>query len=368
MTYIWQTDTWPSLSWNEKALAKIRTQTLKSHQNLLNLAGQLDLVDLSTVLIEESIETSAIEGDILNLDDVRSSVATHLGIEQKDSKTSKSIGIVDALVDVFNKRNQELSETLIFNWHSKIMSGTRSKNIIIGSYRTTTEPMRVISGGYGREKIHYQAPASEDLAGETSEFFKWFNENHKENVKEKEIFTNSAIAHFWFVTIHPFDDGNGRISRCLGDFSIAKSEKIGKKLFSVSKQINKHRSEYYDVLENTQKSNGDITNWLLWYYKIIDLAITDSINIIKRSVFSKKFYKHLSNYSLNERQLKVLKKLLEKFPEHFEGGLTNKKYVSIAKTSPESSKRDLKDLLEKNLLTKNPGAGRSTSYSLNFNI
>ena len=180
MTYIWQAKTWPSLSWDEKALAKIRTQTLKSHQNLLKLAGQLDLVDLSTVLVEESMETSAIEGEILNFDDVRSSVATHLGLEQENSKSTKPIGIVDALVDVFSKWNQELSETMIFNWHSKIMAGTRSKNLIIGSYRTTTEPMRVISGGYGREKIHYQAPASDDLATETSKFFKWFNENHKE--------------------------------------------------------------------------------------------------------------------------------------------------------------------------------------------
>lgn len=224
--------------------------------------------------------------------------------------------------------------------------------------------MQVISGSLGKEKVHFEAPPSSVVDQEMEEFFTWWN---KKSI-EIDGMLRAAIAHFWFVSIHPFEDGNGRIARALTDMALAQDEKTGKRLYSLSSQINKEKTGYYDILEKTQKGKGDLTDWLNWFLRMYSRSIDNSNRIIEGAIFRNSFYRRINQLHINQRQLKVVGKLLELYPEVFTGGLTNKKYVSMTKISPETAKRDIKDLLEKKVLIKNEAKGRSTSYRLNINF
>lgn len=224
-------------------------------------------------------------------------------------------------------------------------------------------PMRVISGSMGKEKVHFEAPPSKEVPKEMRMFLKWFNGD-----SESDGLIRAAIAHFWFITIHPFEDGNGRIARAITDMALAQDEKLSKRVYSISSQIMTDKKKYYDILEKNQKGDGDITGWLQWFLNMFIKSVENSKSLILKAIFVGDFYKFHAETIFNERQQKVIKKLLEHLPSDFTGGLTNKKYVSMTKTSPESAKRDIADLLNKRILLSNEGKGRSTSYRLNRDL
>ncbi len=229
-----------------------------------------------------------------------------------------------------------------------------------GGWRKSSNSMYVVSGSMGKEKIHYEAPPSCMVEDEMNRFITWWN-NPPETL---DGLFRAGISHFWLVSIHPFADGNGRVSRAIADMALAQDEQTGKRLYSLSSQIMKDRSSYYDVLEKTQKGDGDLTEWLAWFFEMFEKSIDGSKKLISKSLFIGKFYQSIGKIVLNKRQRKVLGKLLECYPDEFLGGLTNKKYVSMTKTSSETAKRDLKDLVDKGLIVPGSERGRSMSYQL----
>jgi Fic family protein len=212
------------------------------------------------------------------------------------------------------------------------------------------------------EKVHFEAPPSKNIKGEMDLFLEWWNEPQK----SLDGILRAGLAHFWFVSVHPFDDGNGRITRALTDMALAQDEKTGRRLYSLSSQINRERDAYYDILESSQKGTCDITEWLQWFLGLFSRAISHSQGIIGKALSIVKFWQTHSQAELNPRQVKVVNKLLEAGPEGFEGGMTNRKYVSITKVSSETAKRDLAELEEHRILKRNEGGGRSISYSLRW--
>lgn len=364
-TYIWQNKTWPNFTWDQEKISKILSIAKASQAYITTQSALFDPADEAEFFIEEALSTSAIEGEHLDKSSVRSSVAKRLGIPTAGLKkgTAKSDALVDILLDATQNFLAPLTHKRLYSWHKSLFPSVNTEMFTIkaGAYRKGPEPMQVVSGPLGDEKIHYLAPPSKDVKSEMDRLLLWIGEEDS----SIDPIIKSAIAHFWFVTIHPFEDGNGRIARVISDMILAKEEKRGKRLYSLSSQIIKNRKSYYDVLESTQKSSGEITQWIYWYVSMFIKSIEDSKKLIEKSLFIAKFYKIHADKNFNPRQWKVLKKLLEHLPDDFIGGLTNKKYVSITSTSPETAKRDLKELLEKGILLQNEGKGRSTSYRLN---
>lgn len=362
MKYLWERDNWTEFKWNRELILESISNARKGQGYILAKGETLNLQDIGEFISNEAIKTSEIEGEILDKDSVRSSVANRLGLPTaglpRDSK--KTDGLIDVLLDATTNYNKTLNSERLFSWHAALFPTGYSgiNRISVGKWREGEDPMEIVSGDFKNINIHYVAPPSSMVQKEMDNFFTWWS-----NSKEDGII-RAAISHFWFVTIHPFDDGNGRIARAITDMALAQDEKTGKRLYSLSSQIVKEKSEYYKVLEDTQKGDGDITNWLLWFLNMYSRSIESSKNKIEHSSLLNRLFNTLSGFNLNQRQLKVMKKLIESCPEGFEGGLTNRKYVSITKTSSESAKRDIKKLVELKLLKKNQAKGRSTSYSL----
>ncbi|MFG1483640.1 Fic family protein [Halobacteriovorax sp. HFRX-2_2] len=367
--YIWQHSNWPNFNWDVNTITPYLQNARQTQQQLLSAVGSINLNNLGEILASEVIETSSIEGEVLDPNDVRSSVAKRLGLTRAGlpAPSRHTEGIVEMLMEATTNFRSPLTKNRLFEWHKLLFLNARNNisNEEIGKYRISKNPMRVISGRMGSEVIHYEAPPSAQVNKEVQKFLNWFS---SEESLSLDGYIRAAIAHFWFVTIHPFEDGNGRISRCITDMAIAQDEQSQNRYYSLSSQIRLDRKKYYEILEETQRGDGDLTNWLIWFLETITKSINTSLSNINKSLSISKFYDVINNISLNERQLKVMRKLLENLPDDFQGGLTNKKYVAMAKTSPESAKRDLKDLLEKGLILKNDGAGRSTSYRLNREI
>jgi Fic family protein len=365
--YIWQNASWPNFNWDEKKVTKALSNAVKSQSFILGHAHFFDLKEEAKIFIEEAFTTSAIEGEKLDRESIRSSVARRLGLEAAGHPEVKrnTDGLVEILVDATTNFKPSLTHERLFAWQAALFPTAYSgmTKINVGSYRDGEENMQVVSGRLGKEKIHYIAPPSKKVKSEMNQFLKWWNKNDQSSGG----IIRAAIAHFWFVSIHPFDDGNGRLARVLTDMSLAQDEKTSKRLYSLSTQILKDKKKYYDVLEKTQKGSGDITEWILWFLSMFSSSIENSKAVIEKTIFITDFYKSLANFNLNPRQIKVIKKLLDHLPEDFVGGLTNKKYVSITNVSPETAKRDLKELLDLGILLSNEGKGRSTSYRINRN-
>ncbi|HYX47740.1 MAG TPA: Fic family protein [Sphingomicrobium sp.] len=251
-----------------------------------------------------------------------------------------------------------LTKDRLFGWHAAIFPTGRSglSKITVGDWRTEASgPMKVVSGAYGREKVHFEAPDAGRLDEEMGSFLEWF-----EQEKAIDPVLKAAVAHLWFVTIHPFDDGNGRIARAIADLALARSEKIAQRFYSMSAQIRAERKDYYDILERTQKGRLDITAWLLWFLGCLDRAFTGADGIVGNVIRKARFWEQLSGEKLNERQTKVLNRLLD----GFDGKLTSSKWAALTKSSQDTAGRDIDDLMRRGVLMKNPGGGRSTSYSL----
>lgn len=368
MEYIWQKPGWTEFSWNTDQIIDALSLARKKQGIILGKGDFLELKELSFFLAEEAVNTAEIEGEKLDRDSIRSSVAKRLGLPTAGlpDVRKETDGLVELLIDATSNYTSPLTQKRIKGWQAALFptgySGIRK--IQVGKWRTDELPMQVISGSMGKEKIHFEAPPASIVNRETNDFIRWWN------VYKTEIdgIIRAAVAHFHFVTIHPFEEGNGRIARALTDMALSQDEKTGKRFYSLSSQINREKTAYYNILEKTQKGNGDITEWLNWFLQMFSRSIDSSLKIIENSLFKNTYYKRIHESGLNDRQIKVIGKLLEPYPEVFSGGLTNKKYVSMTKISPETAKRDVRDLLDKGIILKNDSKGRSTSYRLNIKL
>ncbi len=317
------------------------------------------------ILTEEAIKTSAIEGERLNRQAVRSSVARHLGLPLAGlGPTTRSVdGLIDVLLNATQNYQESLTAERLKGWQAALFPTGHSgfHKIRVGQWRGK-EPMRVVSGPVGREKIHFEAPPGDKVGKEMSRFLSWWNSGHG-----MDGLLRAGLAHFYFVTVHPFEDGNGRVARALTDMALAQDEKLGTRYYSLSSQIMEEREEYYRVLEKSSKTNNvDITDWLVWFLGSYQRAIEKSDKIIGHVLAKADFWQRHAQTIMNERQKEVMNRLLDAGKGGFVGGLTTRKYVSIATVSRATAFREISDLLEKGVLCQNPAKGRSASYDLNW--
>lgn len=312
---------------------------------------------LLTTLSQELVSSSEIEGELLDRQQVRSSIARRLGIETAGMVGASRYveGVVEMLLDATQRYAEPLTDARLFGWHNVLfpigMSGLYK--IEVAQYRSGE--MQVVSGAMGKEKVHYEAPKPERLAEEMERFISWVNAE-----SEVDEVVKAAITHLWFVTIHPFDDGNGRIARALTDMMLARSERTSKRFYSMSAEIKLMRSEYYEVLERTQRGDGDITEWLLWFLRCFDAALDSTEENLSAVLARARYWEHFAKEEINERQRKIINLQFD----GFFGKLTSSKWAKIAKCSSDTALNDIKDLLGKGMLVKNGEGGRSTNYSL----
>jgi Fic family protein len=303
------------------------------------------------------IKSSEIEGEFLEREQVRSSIARRLGLDIAGSVYSERNveGVVEMMLDATQQYSKPLNSDRLFDWHAALFPTGRSSmyKITVADWRK--DPIQVVSGPMGKEKVHYEAPKPELVAEEMNVFLDWF-----ENETGLDLVLKAAIAHLWFVTIHPFDDGNGRITRAITDMLLARSDKSVQRFYSMSAQIRVERKEYYNILEKTQKGNLDITEWILWFLNCLTNAINASEEILSKVLYKAEFWKLHSTTILNERQQKIINKLLD----GFDGKLTSSKWAKINKCSQDTALRDIQDLIKKNILRKEASGGRSTNYEL----
>lgn len=362
--YIHEHKAWPHFKWDQVAIADLLAEVRYLQGRLL---GQMDALGFQLreeatlqTLMQDVVKTSEIEGEKLDTEQVRSSVAKRLGI---DIGTTMPVdrnveGIVEIMLDATQNFAAPITKDRLFGWHAALFPAGRSgiQRITIGGWRTKESgAMQVISGPIGREKIHFEAPAYNRLKKEMTAFIKWFNAP-----SETDLVIKSALAHFWFVTIHPFDDGNGRIARAIADMVLARSEKSKQRFYSMSSQIQRERNAYYNVLENCQKGSLDITLWMDWFLNCLKRAISASDEMLQAILIKARFWKIHVNESFNERQRLVINRLLD----GFHGKLTSSKWAKLTKCSQDTALRDINDLLERQILIKEDAGGRSTSYQL----
>lgn len=371
MTYIWQNKSWPDLKWDSakllKPLGNIRFSQGSLISQIKELGFEVQQTARADVLVEEALKTSAIEGEKLNPDAVRSSVGRRLGLPDaglKEIRDQKVEGLVEILLDATVNYSKKMTLERIWGWHAALFPTGYSGmvKIIVGQWRDDIKgPMKVISGPIGQEKVHFEAPPAKKLDKEMQTFISWINTKN-----QLDGIIRAGLAHIWFVTIHPFDDGNGRIARTLTDMLLARDENNPKRFYSLSSQIMAERSEYYEILKATQAGTGDITQWLKWFLECMNRAILNSNTVLKKVMTKARFWQKFAQTRLHERQTKVINRLLDEGPGGFEGGLKNRKYMGIAHTSRATAQRELADLVNKGILIKMPGGGRSASYDLDW--
>jgi len=311
-------------------------------------------------LTEDVLKSSEIEGEKLGADQVRSSVARRLGLDIGGLKAADRHveGVVEMMLDATQQYDQPLTQERLFGWHASLFPTGRSgmHRIGAGAWRDdSAAPMQVVSGPVGRERVHFEAPAAARLDEEMRRFLEWFNSE-----VAREPVLKAALAHLWFVTIHPFDDGNGRIARAIADMALARSEGSSQRFFSMSAQIREERADYYRILEQTQRGTMDVTAWMEWFLGCLTRAIEAAQSTFSAVIARARQWDTLRDVSLNERQRLVVNRLLE----GFEGKLTTSKWAALTRCSTDTALRDIQQLVEKGVLVRNPAGGRSTSYSL----
>ncbi|MCX2575078.1 Fic family protein [Pedobacter sandarakinus] len=363
--YIHQLKQWPNFIWDASTLAVLLSEVHLKQGKLLGQMEKLgfDLQNeaLLQTLTNDVIKTSEIEGEKLDNGQVRSSIARRLGIEigglvQSDRDVD---GIVEMMLDATQNYDAELTADRLFGWHACLFPGGRSGmiKIVVGRWRENekNDPMQVVSGAMGKEKVHYQAPDSVLLANEMQQFIDWFN-----NEMNLDPIIKAGISHLWFLTIHPFDDGNGRISRAIADMQLARADQTARRFYSMSAQIRLERKKYYDILEKTQSGNLDITLWLSWFLSCLNSAIDATAITLNSVILKSKILGKVEADTFNQRQ----KLMLSKFLDGFEGKLTSSKWAKITKCSQDTATRDIQDLVNKGILVKDLAGGRSTNYLL----
>ena len=359
--YIYEHTNWTDFSWQDKAINVVFGQVRHLQGKII---GQMNALGFSakeeatlSTLTLDVVKSSEIEGELLNYDQVRSSIARRLGINTAGLvPSSRHIeGVVEMMLDATQRHPLPLTETRLFGWHAALFptgySGPYA--IEVGQYRT--REIQVVSGAMGKEKVHYEAVKPELVKTEMDKFLHWFNhENHIDPVLK------AAIAHFWFIIIHPFDDGNGRIGRAIIDLLLARAEGSGERFYSMSSQILAERKRYYEVLQNVQHSTGDITEWIDWFLHCLKNALLTTEDTTQKIVHKAEFWKVHEHTAINERQRLMLNKLFD----GFEGKLQTSKWAKITKTSTDTALRDIKDLVEKGILQQTPEGGRNANYGL----
>ncbi|MGT2440887.1 Fic family protein [Bradyrhizobium betae] len=364
MSYVHELKDWPHFRWDAakiaQKLAAVRNRQGRLTGRMEELGFKLKTEANLEALTEEVTKSSEIEGEVLSRDQVRSSLARRLGVDIGAlTPAERNVeGIVEMMLDATAKYNAPLTSERLFGWHAALFPTGRSgmSKITVGAWRTEESgPMQVVSGPMGRERVHYEAPKAALLPDEMKAFIDWFNGG-----QDIDPVLKAAIAHLWFVTIHPFEDGNGRIARAIADMALARSENSPQRFYSMSAQIRQERNAYYDILEATQKGDVQITEWLSWFLDCLDRAF-DRADTILASVLKKaRFWKKHADQKMNERQ----KAMIERLFEGFEGKLNSSKWAKLTKTSQDTALRDIEDLVAKGILAKDAAGGRSTSYSL----
>ena len=364
MPYIHELPDWPKFRWDQKTLAdplaavRHRQGRLIGRMEALGFALRSEAV-LQT-LTQDVLKSSEIEGEILDQDQVRSSIARRLGMDIGGlTPADRNVeGIVEMMLDATQKYDQPLTTARLFGWHAAMFPTGHSglSRITVGAWRNDKGgPMQVVSGPVGRERVHYEAPPAARLKKEMKAFLDWFD-----GKPDIDPVLKAGVAHLWFVTIHPFDDGNGRIARAIADMALARSEQTAQRFYSMSAQIRQERKAYYDLLEATQKGKLDITPWLQWFVECLGRAFERAEDVLANVFQKARFWEKHAGTSFNQRQRDMLDRLLS----GFEGKLTSSKWAQLEKCSQDTAARDIDDLIGRGILAKDPGGGRSTSYSL----
>jgi Fic family protein len=362
--YIHEQAGWPGFQWGHSRIAA-RLVDVRHRQGRLigrmeGLGFQLRAEAVLNTLTEDVLKSSEIEGEKLDPHQVRSSIARRLGIDigGRTHADRNVEGVVEMMLDATQGYDKPLTARRLFDWHAALFPTGRSgmTRINVGAWRDDkTGPMQVISGPIGKERVHYEAPTAARLRDEMKKFLDWFEKDNSTDLVVK-----AAVAHLWFVTIHPFDDGNGRIARAIADMVLARSECSSQRFYSMSAQIRQERRTYYEILEATQKGDLDITPWLEWFLDCLGRAFERAETILSAVLNKARFWERFATTVFNERQRNIVNRLLN----GFEGKLTSSKWAKLAKCSHDTALRDIEDLMRKGALTKDAARGRSTSYSL----
>ena len=363
--YIWQASDWPTWRYDLGALAQSLADVSRAQGLLIGRLADVgmalrDQASLSA-LTEDVIKTSEIEGEQLDVASVRSSIARRLGVDIGAlAPVDRHVeGVVEMVLDATANGDAPVTRDRLFGWHAALFPTGHSglARIHVGGWRDdATGPMQVVSGPLGRQRVHFEAPPADRLESETNRFLDWANRASNEPPLIK-----AGLAHLWFVTLHPFDDGNGRIARAVGDLFLARADGSSQRFYSLSAQIQRERKAYYDILERTQKQSLDVTGWLAWFLDTLHRAVDQAQHTLDAVLAKTRFWQRWATTPLNERQVKLLYRLLD----GFEGKLTSSKWAAIAKYSPDTALRDITDLLTRGVLRKSDAGGRSTSYELN---
>ena len=362
--YVHERADWPKLHWNSEAIAGLLAEVRHWQGRLLGrmqaLGFGLQEEAVLRTLTEDVVKSSAIEGQELDPAAVRSSIARRLGMDVGGLKPADRDveGIVEMMLDATRNYDKPLTEERLYGWHASLFPTGRSgmRRITIGGWRNDSDgPMQVSSGPVGKERVHFEAPKAPRLENEMTGFLKWFNGG-----PEVDQVLKAGIAHLWFVTIHPVDDGNGRIARAIADLCLARSEKSSQRFYSMSAQIRQERKEYYDLLEHTQKGETNITEWLTWFLECLGRAIDGAETLLASVLTKARFWESIGASPLNDRQRLILNKLLD----GFDGNLTSSKWAKLTKSSQDTAQRDITDLVQRGILVRSEEGGRSTSYTL----
>ncbi|MFM8455014.1 MAG: Fic family protein [Gammaproteobacteria bacterium] len=356
---------WTNFTWDLKILAE-KLAGIRSRQGRLlgrmeDLGFELKSEASLNTITNDIVKSFAIEGENLNSEEVRSSIARRLGLDIAGLiPASRNVeGIVEMMLDATQQYSKPLTKNRLFDWHAALFPTGRSgmHQITVGGWRTLDAgPMQVVSGRIGKEKVHFEAPSAERLEKEMQLFFKWFQKNNGIDPVLK-----AGIAHLWFVTIHPFEDGNGRIARAIGDMALARADGISERFYSLSSQIEAERKAYYDQLEQQQRATPDITNWLTWFLDCLGRAIANAEISLAKILFKATFWNTINQKPVNERQRAIINRMLA---DDFQGHMNTSKYAKLAKCSNDTALRDIQELKGRNIFIQNPGGGRSTSYRL----
>jgi len=364
IVYIHETKSWPDFTWDTRSMLTILGQVrhkqgrLKGYMEALGFPVRSETT-LQTIT-QDVLKSSEIEGEMLDAGQVRSSIARQLGMDIAGLvRADRNVeGVVEMMLDATQNYRRPLTEKRLFGWHAALFPTGRSgmHKINVGKWRDNSKgPMQVVSGAMGKEKVHFEAPEAARLKKEMKIFLNWFN-----SAQAIDPILKSALAHFWFVTIHPFDDGNGRIARAIADMELTRADNDSQRFYSMSSQIRLERKMYYDVLEKTQKGTTDITGWMLWYLHCLDGALNVTDEKLQNVLNKTRFWDKHTRTPINERQRLMINKMFD----GFFGKLNSSKWAKITKCSTDTALRDINDLVHKKILKKEPGGGRSTTYIL----
>lgn len=363
-TYIWQASDWPNWRFDLAALAGPLAEVSRAQGLLMGRLADVGLAlrDQASLaaLTEDVIKTSEIEGEHLNVESVRSSIARRLGVDIGAlAPVDRHVeGVVEMVLDATANCNDPVSLDRLFGWHAALFPTGYSglSKITVGAHRDDANgPMQVVSGPAGRQRVHFEAPPAEGLEAEMNRFLDWINRGPDEL-----LLIRAGLGHLWFVTLHPFDDGNGRIARAIGDLLLARADRSPQRFYSLSAQIQRERKAYYDILERTQKGTLDVTEWLAWFLATLHRAIDQAQHALDAVLIKGRFWQQIAGRPMNERQVKLVNRLLD----GFDGKLTSSKWAAIAKCSPDTALRDINELVTQGVLRKSASGGRSTSYEL----